>query len=82
MSLNIPQAIMHNEAELYESFNRLQDLLSKYLGVYPLLEISKDNSVEVNKFLTGMHALQESFDALLEALKLHSEILGVDVQID
>jgi hypothetical protein len=73
---------MNNEANLFDSFNRLQDLMSKYLDVYPLLEFSKENSSEVSKFICGMTALQQSFDALLEALKIHSEILGVELKLD
>jgi len=82
MSNNTTHNIMNNEADLFDSFNRLQDLMSKYLDVYPLLEFSKDNSSEVSKFISGMTALQQSFDALLMALKLHSEILGVELKID
>lgn len=78
MSANHTPTIMKNEAELYDSFNKLQDLLSKYLDVYPLLEISKENSKDVNNFLDGMSCLQDSFNALVEALKLHSQILGVE----
>jgi hypothetical protein len=80
MSADHTNTIMKNEAELYDSFNKLQVLLSKYLDVYPLIEFSKENSHDVNNYLEGMSCLQDSFNALLGALKLHSQILGVELK--
>lgn len=68
-----------NEADLYQSFNRLNSLLGQYLDVYPMIEFSTQNSVDANKYLEGLDALRESFEVLMEALKIHASIRGVDV---
>ncbi len=80
MSANQTITIMENEAGLYEAFNKLQSLLSNYLDVYPLIEFSKENSDHVNNYLEGMGCIQESFNSLLEALKIQSQILGVKLR--
>lgn len=72
------QLIMKNEAELYSSFNNFQDLLSRYINLYPMVEFSTSNSKDANKFLSGMMNLKQSFDALVEALNIQAQILGVE----
>lgn len=79
MTTNLTLQIMENEAELYASFNRLQKLLGNYLDVYPMVQFNPENAKGVADFIEGMDALKESFIVLLEALKLHADIHGVQI---
>lgn len=82
MSTNYENRIIQNEADLFQSFNNLHELLGRYLNLYPFISFEKENNIDVNKFINGMHALNQSFDALYQALKLHAEILGAEITIE
>lgn len=79
MTNDLAAQTLLNEADLYESFNRLHKLLGQYLDVYHMIEFSSKNSVDANKYLEGLDALRDSFDALMGAIKLHASIRGVEV---
>lgn len=68
------------EAEVIESFNKLQYYFDHYSSAYLQINFEPNNSKVVNTFFRGLDSLQYAFASLNEAIKTIAEIKGVKLE--
>lgn len=79
MSIDHDKLVLESEADMLEAFQSFHQNVDSYVNVIHILEISPENSENVNRYITGLKCLLRAFDELVQVTEIIASLKGVEI---